>query len=114
MIREDIHGRNSLDVAETYCCIASACTNKDEHGEAIDNYKSALAIYDDLFGDTDAKTASCCNSLAMVYCDRHDYERSWPYFERSIKIYEEVLGKTHPHTKVARQSYEEVKKMGVI
>lgn len=113
VIREGIHGRSNSDVAETYRGIASVFTAKGDHIEAILNYKNALTIYDGIFDDGDAETAACCNSLAMAYCDQHDYEKSWPYFKRSIEIYEQVLGKSHPHTLVARESYEEVKKLGL-
>lgn len=110
-IREDIHGNNNVDVAATYIGIGGAFTDKNDHDEALKYYISALAIYEAIYGDKDAETAACCNSIAMAYCDRHDYEMSLPFFERTIKIYEETLGKSHPYTEVARDSYEEVRKL---
>mmetsp|Transcript_7591 Transcript_7591/g.14354 ORF Transcript_7591/g.14354 Transcript_7591/m.14354 type:complete len:574 (-) Transcript_7591:2145-3866(-) len=109
-IRQEILGEDSADVATTYECIAATLSRIGDHEEALLKYKNALAIHENLRSEG-AQIANICNNIAMTYCDKEDYNRSLLYFERAIELYTKMLGENHPHTEVAKKSYNDVLSM---
>jgi len=109
-IRQEILGEDSGDVAATYECLGAALSRIGDHEEALLKYKKALAIHENLSSEG-AQIANVCNNIAMAYCDKEDYNHSLLYFERAIELYRKLLGENHPHTEIAKKSYNDVLSM---
>lgn len=109
-IREGIHGSESEVVVESFQCIAQAFLCDGDVDQAISNYMNALAICESINHDKEV-LASILNELALIFCDAGKYEDALPYFERAIEIYTQEFGRDHPHTKIAQNSYKEVKEL---
>jgi len=111
MTREDILGKNDEDTAASHSAIATALTKKGEFEEALGHYKTAVEIYEDVSGMNSEKTATALNNLAMALCDEEKYVGALEYLKRARDIYNKTLGPNHPHSVMANESYNEVKKL---
>lgn len=109
--REDILGKNDEDTAASHSAIATALTKKGEFKEAQHHYMTAVEIYEDVSGTNSEKTATALNNLAMSLCDEEKYIGALEYLKRARDIYIKILGPNHPHSVMADESYNEVKKL---
>jgi tetratricopeptide (TPR) repeat protein len=62
-----------------------------------------------VLGVTHPDIAQSLNNLAALYRAQGDYPAALPLFQRALRIYEQALGATHPHTKVVRKNLELLK-----
>jgi len=95
-----------IDTAISYTSIAQSLSKRSEHREALKHYRKAMEIHNSM--GVREELALAYNNIAMGYCDAHAYAEALEYLERAIETYELILGKDHPHTKVAKESKKEI------
>ena len=61
-------------------------------------FERALAIYQELLGESHPDTATSLNSMGYLLQTMGDLTAARPYFERALAICLEVLGEKHPDT----------------
>jgi len=54
---------------------------------------------------THPNTATSLNGQAGLYQDQGKYEEAEPLYQRALAIYEQVLGATHPSTRIVQRNY---------
>ncbi len=79
-------GENSLPVAETYENLGSVLGNEYDRG--IECYKKALAIYNDLLGETHTKSINVNMILSQSHLKFEQYGKAIDVSERQLSILE--------------------------
>jgi len=64
--------------------------------EALEYYKKALEIAEELLGKNHPTTATCVNNLGIMLKDLGDLDGARACFERTLKIHESAYGVYHP------------------
>jgi len=72
---------------------AEALTAKGRVADAIRMYEQIVERAPDVFGADSKDTANMINNLAELYGRTAQYSKALPLYQRSLKMYEAVLGK---------------------
>ncbi|MEL4894569.1 tetratricopeptide repeat protein [Crocosphaera sp. Alani8] len=68
--------------------------------------KNFFNICQKRFGEEHPDVAQSMNNLAKLYHSQGKYEVAKPLYEQAIKIFETVLGNSHPWTITVRNNYQ--------
>jgi len=72
--------------------------DKNDHDEALLEYKLAVIIYEEVLGKSHPDTASSYCRVAKVLDLKGDYDGALVEYRKAGNIYEQVLGTHHPFT----------------
>ncbi|MBR5949366.1 MAG: tetratricopeptide repeat protein, partial [Clostridia bacterium] len=68
------------------------------YAEALEYYKTDLAITEKVLGKEHPSTATTYNNIAVLYQAMGENEQALGYCKKALAIFEKVLGKEHPDT----------------
>ena len=94
-IREKLHGKVHIDVAENVQHLADLYRTLARYAEAEQLYRRALAIVEKAAGADQSHVAVILNSLATTYQDLGLNRQSESLFRRSLAIREKMFGADH-------------------
>jgi CHAT domain-containing protein/Tfp pilus assembly protein PilF len=94
-IREQLHGKVHIDVAENLKHLADLYRTLARYTEAEQLYRRALAIVETAAGADQSHLAAILNSLALTYQDLGLNRQSESLFRRSLAIHEKLHGPDH-------------------
>ena len=94
-IREQLHGKVHIDVAENIQHLADLYRTLARYTEAEQLYRRALAIVEKAAGADQSHLAVILNSLASTYQDLGLNRQSESLFRRSLAIREKMYGAEH-------------------
>jgi tetratricopeptide repeat protein len=66
--------------------------------------KSPLALTENALGSEHPKTATSLQGLALVYWKQRRYSEAEQLFQRTLAIFERMLGQNHLDTQIVRQN----------
>jgi tetratricopeptide (TPR) repeat protein len=84
----------SPELANVWINKATALNRLGRHDEVIPTYERALAILEKT--PDKLALATTLNNLGEIYYNREVFDASRRYYERSLKIAEDILGSDHP------------------
>lgn len=92
------------DTAATYDNIGESYRLLGEFGTAMEWYKKALAIRENLLGRIHPDTATTYHNIGLLYSDMGDNEKALQGFKEALNIYKSTLGVGHLNTGIAYHS----------
>lgn len=88
------------DIARSYCNIGLSYAMEGKNKEALENYFSALKIYEevlpltashsDFWKKVQQNTASCNNMIGIIYFNKNEYSQALKYYIASLKVFSEL------------------------
>ncbi|OKH10927.1 hypothetical protein NIES208_18010 [[Limnothrix rosea] IAM M-220] len=97
-IREQIFGKNSVDIVQILINLGRLQTVTKKFPEAKRLYQRALSIRKKQWGGADhTDIADILNHFAAFYIDQRLYVRAEPFCQQSLEIHEAVLEKNNPN-----------------
>jgi tetratricopeptide (TPR) repeat protein len=78
--------------------------DRAQYAEDEPLHKRALAINEEMLGETHPNTALSLNSMGLLYYEQGKYAEAEPLYKRALAINENVRGKMHPETATSLSS----------
>lgn len=96
-IYHQLHGNEHPKVAIASTNIGFIYTNLELYGDAINNFESALAIWEKVYPNQPHPTkAIALFNLGNIYNKMGNTNATTGYYDRALKMYEDSYGKEHP------------------
>jgi len=86
------------ELANLYYFLGYGYNDLAEYKPALEYYKKALSIRENVLGKDHPDTAATYNNMAAVYHAQGVYERALEYYGKALAIDEKVSGLEHPST----------------
>ncbi len=98
------HSPASPETTDAYRIAAQHLHLQGHDAHAIPLWRSILAQYEQVLGDTHPQTLASRNNLAYAYESAGDLARAIPLYEAILAQREQTLGDTHPQTLASRNN----------
>lgn len=105
---KESYGENHLKTAECAMFLAAICFHLKRPDEAVEHAQAALSIYETQLGDWNAKVATACYNLAVLYHSFGDFDLAEVYYQRAFKVRAKVFGWEHEATTRISKAYSEM------
>ncbi|HEY3403924.1 MAG TPA: CHAT domain-containing tetratricopeptide repeat protein [Ohtaekwangia sp.] len=97
VIYNKLHGKEHPKVAIAYTNIGFIYSKLELYGDAINNFESALAIWEKVYPQQAHPTkAIALFNLGNIYTKTGNTPAATGYFDLALKMYEDSYGKKHP------------------
>ncbi|MDX6405799.1 MAG: hypothetical protein QOH70_3254 [Blastocatellia bacterium] len=96
-IRENILGKEHLEVASSLNDLGDVRYRKDDLDGAEQAYQRALNIREKLLKPLDPDIAASLDGLGLVYYAQRNYDKADPLLRRALGIWEKALGPLNPN-----------------
>ncbi|CAF1389471.1 unnamed protein product, partial [Rotaria sp. Silwood1] len=84
-------------IVKSYIAIGTIYWRKYEYDQALFYHQKALDLpFDTTSRQTDAQISSIYQRIANIYTDKNEYSLAREYFDKALKIDEELLRDNHP------------------
>ncbi|MBX9667120.1 MAG: tetratricopeptide repeat protein [Candidatus Obscuribacterales bacterium] len=102
------YGEVHLKTAEIETFVASISFILMKPEEALSHAKKALEIYEKTLDEVDAKIATACYNLAIIYHSRGSFDEAETYYQRAFKLRATIYGWDHDMTTRVSKAYGEL------
>ena len=90
--------KEHTDSVELFTSLGDAFRYRGNYEKALNYYKKALELSENLLGREAPETGAAYNNIGMVYGEQGDYEMAIECFMIALQIREKVLGQEHLDT----------------
>ena len=96
-LSQQVFGPDHPVVALYYNCIGMVFDSQGDYAQALEYYRRALSIWEQVFGANDPDFVMLChNNIGMVYYRQGDYDQALEYYRRALSLWEQVYGPDDP------------------
>lgn len=102
-IREKTLDEDDIDLAVSYNNLGGYYNDNDRSklDLALTYHEKALTIFQKRFGEEHPKTAICYEGIGNVYCNKFDFDKSFPALKKTLAIFRKYVGEVHDKTGAA-------------
>lgn len=105
-----LYGDNSIEIAGSYNNMAGALLGEGKGDNALKIAEKALGAIKKVLGDENVQIAGTYMNLGRILVHMENYERGLDYFRKAYEMRKKVLGEEAEATKVAEESYLQLKR----